>query len=221
MHEGGQTMRAARWWALTGSGALVVSVMAAVVPTAASASPTPDRVALRGSLTPAVERSHPAGKVAGTSSVSFDLVMSLRNASGAQKFVREVSSPGSKLFHHYLSDAKWESRFGPTKGEVARAESWLRSQGITIVSVPKDRLIVEARGTASRVEKAFGTKLSMFKVRGHRVRLATSAITVPASMGSTVAGTVGVNQYVATTSLTTKLAAPKGVKAKAAQEPPP
>jgi subtilase family serine protease len=214
-------MRAARWWALTGSGALVVSVMAAVVPAAASASPTPDRVALRGSLTPTVERSHPAGKVAGTSSVSFDLVMSLRNAPGAQKFVREVSSPGSKLFHHYLSDAKWESRFGPTKGEVARAESWLRSQGIKVVSVPKDRLIIQARGTASRVEKAFGTKLGMFKVAGHRVRLATSAITVPASMGSTVAGTVGVNQYVATTSLTTKLAAPKGVKAKAAQEPPP
>ena len=173
-------MRAARWWALTGSGALVASVMAAVLPAAASASPTPDRVALRGSLTPAVERSHPAGKVAGTSSVSFDLVMSLRNAAGAQKFVREVSSPGSKLFHHYLSDARWTSRFGPTKGEVARAESWLRSQGIKIVAVPKDRLLVEARGTASQVEKAFGTKLGMFKVNGHQVRLASSAITVRA-----------------------------------------
>ncbi|MGH3405831.1 MAG: S53 family peptidase [Streptosporangiaceae bacterium] len=214
-------MRAARWWALTGSGALVASVMAAVMPVAASASPTPNRVALRGSLTPAVERSHPAGKVAGASSVSFDLVMSLRNAAGAQKFVREVSSPGSKLFHHYLRDAQWASRFGPTKGEVARAESWLRSQGITIVAVPKDRLVVEARGTASRVEKAFGTKLGLFKVHGHQVRLATSAISVPSSMAGTVAGTVGVNQYVATTSLTTQLAAAKGAKAKADQEPPP
>jgi subtilase family serine protease len=214
-------MRAARWWALTGSGALVASVMAAVLPAAASASPTPDRVALRGSLTPAVERSHPAGKVAGTSSVSFDLVMSLRNASGAQKLVREVSSPGSKLFHHYLSDARWTSRFGPTKGEVARAESWLRSQGIKIVAVPKDRLLVEARGTASQVEKAFGTKLGMFKVNGHQVRLASSAITVPGSLASAVTGTVGVNQYVATTHLSTQLGAAKGVKAKAAQEPAP
>ena len=214
-------MRAARWWALTGSGALAASVMAAVVPAAASASPAPGRVALRGSVTPAVERSHPAGRVAGTSSVSFDLVLSLRNAAGARKLVREVSSPGSKLFHHYLSDAQWVARFGPTKGEVARAESWLRKQGMKIVAVPKDRLVVEARGTASRVERAFGTKLGYFKVAGHKVRLATSAITVPSSMASTVSGTVGVNQYVATTSLTNKLAAPKSVKAKANQEPPP
>jgi subtilase family serine protease len=214
-------MRAARWWALTGAGALAASVMAAVVPAAASASPTPGRVALRGSVTPAVERSHPAGKVAGTSSVSFDLVLSLRNAAGARKLVREVSSPGSKLFHHYLSDAQWVARFGPTKGEVARAESWLRKQGMKVVAVPKDRLVVEARGTASRVERAFGTKLGYFKVAGHKVRLATSAITVPSSMASTVSGTVGVNQYVATTSLTNKLAAPKSVKAKADQEPPP
>lgn len=215
-------MRAARWWALTGSGALVASAMAAVVvPAAASASPTPGRVALRGSVTPAVERSHPAGRVAGTSSVGFDLVLSLRNAAGAQKLVREVSSPGSKLFHHYLSDAQWVARFGPTKGEVARAESWLRKQGMKIVAVPKDRLVVEARGSASRVEKAFGTKLGYFKVAGHKVRLATSSITVPSSMASTVSGTVGVNQYVATTSLTNKLAAPKSVKAKANQEPAP
>jgi subtilase family serine protease len=214
-------MRAARWWALTGSGALVASVVAAVAPVAASASPIPGRAALRGSMTPAVERSHPAGKVAGTSSVNFDLVMSLRNASGAQKFVRQVSSPGSKLFHKYLSDAQWVSRFGPTKGEVARAESWLRRQGLSVVAVPKDRLIVEARGSAARVEKAFGTKLGYFMVHGHKVRLATSTISVPTSMASTISGTVGVNQYIASTNLTTQRAAPASSKAKANQEPPP
>ena len=214
-------MRAARLWALTGTGALTASVLAAVVPAAASASPTPSRVALRGSMTPAVERSHPAGKVAGTSSVDFDLVLSLQNAAGAQKLVREVSSPGSKMFHHYLSDAQWESRFGPTKGEVARAESFLRRQGMSVVSVAKDRLIVEARGSASRVEHAFGTKLGYFKVNGHKVRLATSTITVPSSLGATVSGTVGINQYMATTDLTQVGATPKGVKAKADQEPAP
>ncbi|HEX3488453.1 MAG TPA: S53 family peptidase [Streptosporangiaceae bacterium] len=217
-------MRAARWWALTGAGALVASVFAGVVPATASASPTPNRVALRGSMTPVVERSHPAGKIAGTSSVSFDLVLSLRNAPGAQKFVRQVSSPGSSLFHKYLSDAQWVARFGPTKAEVTRARSWLRRQGLTVVAVPKDRLLVEARGSASQVEKAFGTKLGYFKVQGHRVRLATSAITVPGSMASTVSGTVGINQYVATTSLTAQLAAAKTAKtakAKPNQEPPP
>lgn len=63
------------------------------------------------------------------------------------------------MFHRYLTDAQWESRFGPTKAEVASAKSWLRRGGLTVVSVPKDRLFVSARGSALRVERAFGLTL--------------------------------------------------------------
>ena len=116
-------MKVARWWAIAGSAGLVVSMGAMAGPASAAArpAPAPQRTALRGSLTPAVERSRPAGSVAATSSVSFDLVLSLRNASGAQAFVRAVSTPGSAAFHKYLSDAQWESRFGPTRAEIGRA----------------------------------------------------------------------------------------------------
>jgi subtilase family serine protease len=154
---------------------------------------------------PAKERAHPAGKVAANSTVRFGLVMKLRNAAGAKKFVREVSSPGSKLFHHYLSDAGWVARYGPTKAEVSKATAWLRKQGFHVGSVPKDRIYISASGKASKVEKAFGVKLAYYKVNGHRVRLASGTLTVPTSMAGAIAGTVGVNQYVATT----------------AQEPPP
>lgn len=214
-------MRAARWWALTGSGALIASAMAAIVPAAASASPGPNRVALRGSLTPAAERSHPAGRVAANSSVGFDMLLKLRNASGARAFVKAVSSPGSASFHHYLNDAQWVSRFGPTKASVTRAEAWLRHQGFKVVSVPKDRLFVTAQGSASTVEKAFGVKLGYFKVNGHKVRLAKSAISLPTSLSDSVAGVVGVNQVVAQTGLALTGATPKTAAAKPNQEPPP
>jgi hypothetical protein len=40
--------------------------------------------------------------------------VALRNATAAQAFVQQVSSPSSAEFHHYLTDAQWVSRFGPT-----------------------------------------------------------------------------------------------------------
>jgi subtilase family serine protease len=178
-------------------------------------------MALAGSSVPAKERAHPAGKVAANSTVRFGLVLKLRDAAGAKKFVREVSSPGSKLFRHYLSDAGWLARYGPSKAELTKATSWLRTQGFRVGSVPKDRIFVSASGSASKVEKAFGVKLAYYKVNGHRVRLASGTLTVPSSVAGAVAGAVGVNQYVATTSLTRT---PRAVNAKAAipaQEPPP
>jgi subtilase family serine protease len=174
---------------------------------------------LQGSLTPAIERSHPAGKVSGTAAVSFDLLLTLRNAAGAQALVKAVSAPGSAKFHHYLTDSAWIARYAPTNASVAKARSWLRSEGFSIGALPKDRLFVSASGSAAQVEKAFGVTLGYYEVNGHKVRLASGALSIPASLAGIVSGTVGVNQYVATTGLAAAGATPAA--AKPAQEPPP
>ncbi len=217
-------MRLTRWWALTGAVGLGLSMAAMTGPAAAASphpGPGPHRMALRGTLAPAQERAHPAGAVAGTSQVSFDLQLSLRNASAAQAFVRQVSSPGSEQFHHYLTDAQWVSRFGPTQAAVTKAKAWLRQEGFTVGTVAKDRLYVTAKGTASRVEHAFGVKLGYYTVNGHKVRLADGTMTVPSSLAGAVSGTVGINQYVATPSMAQAGQSAAGQAASPGQEPPP
>jgi len=218
-------MKAARSWALLGSVGLVASVVVAMavpsVASATSARSAPRRVELRGSLTPALERAHPKGKVSWNTEVSFDLLLSLRDAAGAQAFVKAVSDPRSPLYRHYLSDAQWESRFAPSKADVARAESWLRAEGFVVGSVAKDRLFVSARGKALQVERTFSVGLGYFDVLGHTVRLATGALSIPASIADIVAGVVGVNQYVATPDLALESQAPAKHSAKPAQEPAP
>ena len=216
-------MKPARLWALTGSVGLAVSFAAAAAPAAAAAhpAPPPGRVALHGSLVPAKTRAHPAGSVAATSTVRFDLVLALRNATGAQAFVRQVSSPGSRLYRHYLTDAQWVARFGPTTASVAKAQSWLRQEGFSVGAVAKDRLFVTASGTAAKVEHAFGMKLGYYRVQGHRVQLAQGTMTVPSSLAGAVSGTVGINQYVETTSLARAGHSPAGKAGAPSQEPPP
>ena len=214
-------MKTARLWAMTGAVGLAIGcVVATTLPAAASPAPGPAaRAKLQGSLTPAIERSRPAGKVPGTAAVSFDLLLTLRNAAGAQALVKAVSDPGSAEFHHYLTDAAWVSRYAPTSAAVAKAKSWLRSEGFSVGALPKDRLFVPASGSAAQVERAFGVTLGYYKVNGHTVRLASGALSIPASLAGVVSGAVGVNQYVATTSLTAAGATP--ASAQPAQEPPP
>jgi subtilase family serine protease len=196
-------MKHARLLALSASAGLVVSFAAAgtAAANAASTAVQPHRITLHGSSVPAVERAHSAGTVAAKSKVSFDLVLKLRNASGAAAFVRAVSTPGSREFHHYLTDAQWVAKYGPTSSAVAKAKSWLRANHFTVTSVPKDRLIVAATGTALRVEHTFGVTLGYYMVTGHKVRLANGALSIPASMANVITGTVGINEAVETTGL--------------------
>jgi subtilase family serine protease len=214
-------MKRVRWWALTGSVGLAASMAAITGPAASAAAHQGPRMTLPGSLAPAQARAHPDGVVAPGSPVSFDLLLSLRDAAGAQAFVRAVSTPGSAQFHRYLTDAQWVARFGPAKAAVAKAGSWLRGQGFSTGPVAKSGLFVPAQGSARQVERAFGVKLGYYRVNGHRVRLATGTLSIPSSLAGVVSGAVGVNQYVATTALASASRAAAARAAGSAQEPPP
>jgi subtilase family serine protease len=210
-------MKHARFLILAGSVGLLASVMAVPAAMASPASHAP-RIMLRGSLVPALERKHPAGNVPAKATVKFDMVLKLRNAAGAKKMVREVSSPHSKMYKHFLTDKQWYARFGPTAKSVSAAEAWLRHAGFRVVSVPKTHLFVTASGSAAKVEKAFGVKLGYYMFNGHRVRLAKGTMSIPSSLGSAVSGVAGVNETLMTTSLTST---PTGTSSKPNQIAPP
>jgi len=136
--------------------------------------------------------------VAKSAGMDFDLVLRLRDAAGAQALVKAVSTPGSASYRHYLTTAQWESRFSPAASEVSSARAWLRSEGFRVGAVSKDHITISASGTAAQVERAFATRLENYRLNGRTVRLAAKEMSVPASIGRSVAGTMGVNQNIAT-----------------------
>jgi subtilase family serine protease len=152
------------------------------------------RVVLAGTEASSAARRDPAGAVSKSSLVNFDLVLQLRNASGAQQLVKEVSSPDSSSFRKYVTAAEWESRYSPSANEVSAAKAWLRSEGFKVGAVSKDRITIAASGTAAQVEKAFGTGLENYKLEGRTIRLTTSALSVPSSVAADVVGALGINQ---------------------------
>lgn len=160
---------------------------------AASASTT-----LPGTAVPGAVPATALGAVSSASPVEFNLVLKLRDEAGAEALVRAVSSPGSALYHHYVTRAQWEADFSPTAVQVAQAKSWLASEGFTVGAVSKDRLTISASGTASQVNSAFDTTLENYSVNGRTERLADPSVTVPSSVSGIVAGAQGVNEVLAT-----------------------
>ncbi len=205
-------MRTRRRFAAVAAGAsallCLATVSGVVGASAAGAASTPRRTVLAGSVVSAKARQRPVGAVAGSARVDFALVLKLRKAAAAAALVRAVSTPGSPSYRHYLSTAQWESRFSPAASQVASARKWLAGAGFRVGSVSKDRITVSASGTAAQVERAFGTKLENFKLNGRTVRLATKELSVPASLGRSVIGAMGVNQNVATPDAAAATASP-------------
>jgi subtilase family serine protease len=181
-------MKAARWWALAGAAGLVVS-MAPLGAVAASPRPAAALSGLQATM-----REHEVAAVAKSAKVNFELVLQLRNAAGARALLKAVSTPGSRSYRHYVTTAQWERRFSPSARAVRSARSWLRSQGIRVGATSKDHITISASGTASQVEKAFGTGLAYYRFRGQTVRLTTGTASVPRSVAGIAVGPMGLDE---------------------------
>jgi subtilase family serine protease len=204
-------MRSARSWVALAAAGLAASAATALgapaasaagthhqAPAAASASAKPST---NKSLAAPAARSHPDGTVRAHSQVHFLLSLKLQHANKAASFAMNVSRPGSAVYHHYLTSKQWVRTYGPKRSAVRAAKSWLTKHGFTVKGVGAARMFVSAHATAGHVEKAFRTKLGMYKVNGNRVRLASKAIHLPSALKGVATGTVGVNQYVETPAL--------------------
>ena len=151
-------------------------------------------VPLAGTASPAASQGRAVGNVAPSTAIDFEVVLSPRDGAAEQALATAVSTPGSAQYRRYLTPKQWESRFSPTRTQVAEVTRWLRSEGMRVGSVSADRLAISVSGTSAGVEHAFDTQLSYDEVEGERVRAAQGDLSVPADLASLVAGTLGLNE---------------------------
>ena len=135
--------------------------------------------------------------------VTFSVGLQLRDRAAAIALEQAVSKPSSPQYRHFLTTAEWEQLFSPTQGTAQTVSSWLRSQGISVLGVTPDRMTIHASASAATVEHAFGVSLGEYRHAGHALRLAGSALNLPAGLASLVSGVVGVDQTLATPSAIT------------------
>lgn len=82
----------------------------------------------------------------------------LRDRLGLDKLLSELQTPGSPLYHHWLSPAEFDARFGRTPAEVKAVSEWLAGRGFRIAFASGRK--IEATSTVAQAEKAFSTTIS-------------------------------------------------------------
>lgn len=133
----------------------------------------------------------------GSEQLSGAIAMKPRNPAVLQQFATEVSTPGSSLFHHYISPARFAQEFGPTRASIAAVTAQLRSDGLRVGAVSPNGLLVHFGGSVARLSTAFHTSIASFRLAdGSMGRGTTSAIRLPSSIAGSVQSVVGLDNLV-------------------------
>jgi subtilase family serine protease len=164
----------------------------------ASASASPGRHQLRGSVPGWLHQARNVGATPSGQQVNFGVLLSMRDQAGAEAKLQAISDPTSASYGQWMSNAAFDATYAPASADVAAVQNWLRSQGFNISNTLPSGMLVEASGTAAQVEQTFGAQLNDYSYQGKTVRSNATALSLPAStpaaVSSAIAGVIGVDQ---------------------------
>lgn len=133
------------------------------------------------------------GATAPSTPVHVTLTLAPRHAAAMQQRLRATYTPGSAVYHRYLTADQWRARYAPSTADVAAVTSYLRGQGFGAVRATGNRMAVTATGTAARAESAFATRLVDFAHGSGTVFGNVLPAHVPAALDGVVSGVLGLN----------------------------
>jgi subtilase family serine protease len=183
--------------AAAGAASLLVVGGSVAAATMASAKVAPARATLA--------ETHPAWATAHalasstpvtTGTVTANVYLASPNASGLAAFARAVSSPGSKLYGHYLTPAQAQALYAPTAAQAQQVSNWATGAGLSVGKVVTGfGGYVQVSGSASAVAKAFSVTFGsyhMVKTKG-TFRAPEQAASVPAAIAADVLTVTGLD----------------------------
>lgn len=128
---------------------------------------------------------------------NVSLVFKLTDAQRADRdaLLVDIQRPGSPSYHHWLTPEDYAARFGAKAEDIARASSWLASQGLTVHEPSRLGTRVTFTGTVAQFESAFQTEMHQYDVGGERHYAMARPPSVPADIGEHVLGVYNAHDF--------------------------
>jgi subtilase family serine protease len=135
-----------------------------------------------------------AQSVPATKRLNVTVTLKPRDPAALSAYAREVSTPGSNLYHAYLTPAQFARRFGPTPKQIAAVRRSLAARGLHPGKVSAGGLSIPLYATAAQVEHGFSVSLRELSFPGRRTAVAaTASPVVSAGLSGVVQSVVGLS----------------------------
>ena len=128
------------------------------------------------------------------SMLHVDVALRPRGGTALSTYAKDVSTPGSALYGHFLSKGQFASTFGASSSSIEAVQQSLRSAGLNAGTVSSNHLSIPVSATAAQLSKALSTNFREYRVAGGRVAYAnTSAPSIPVGVAPYVQGVIGLD----------------------------
>ncbi|MCE9618624.1 MAG: S8 family serine peptidase [Planctomycetes bacterium] len=151
-------------------------------------------------MLPVLDRSIKIGHADPSTKMHVSVSFPYADPQGMQEFANSVSDPKSPNFRKFITPEEVGERFGIPQERVQAVVDYLKSQGIKVTLVSKNRLGVTCEGTLAQFESAFGTTIDQYATTpdeaGNAKFVAPSKpISVPAHIAGDITDVFGLETF--------------------------
>ena len=127
--------------------------------------------------------------------IQMTLKSSAAQQAALNQLLQDQQDPLSPSYHKWLTPEQYADRFGLSSNDIHQVETWLTSQGFSLIQTARARNWIAFNGTASVVRNAFGTEIRHYEVNGKLHFANATAPSIPAVLEPIVSTIIGLNDF--------------------------
>jgi uncharacterized repeat protein (TIGR01451 family) len=137
--------------------------LAFVSATVFSGVAAPAMKTLSGHVPAAVSGLQAKGRLPADTNLNLAISLPLRNREALTNLLQQIYDPTSPNYHHYLTPEEFTAQFGPTEQDYQAVSNFAKANGLALAGTHPNRMLLDLKGRASDVEKAFQVKLMTYR----------------------------------------------------------
>lgn len=156
------------------------------------------RVFLNGNVHPKARAQYDQGPVSSSlqlTHLTLNFKLSAAQQTDLNQLLSDQQNPASPNYHHWLTPEEYGARFGMSDADLAQANAWLQSQGLTVTGIARGRNYITFDGAASNLQNAFRTELHQYLVDGETHFANATEPSIPAALEPVVGSVHGLNDF--------------------------
>ena len=147
------------------------------------------RATLAGSQPPRAHIARDLGAVDSSlplSSITMYFSRTAQQQSDLDALIAAQQNPASPQYHQWLTPTEFGARFGLADADIAKTQTWLESQGFTVLGVSPSRNSITFSGTAATASSAFGAPIHRYSLNGENHIAPSADLTLPSALAGIV-----------------------------------
>ncbi len=151
---------------------------------------------LKNQIAPLVSRAQLVGPASSQQQLNLSVGLQLRNQQELDNLLSAIYDPHSSMYHHFLTPQAFAAEFGPTNDQVQQVKDYLQQQGLTVIHVSSNGLLIDTTATVAQAEAAFSVTINDYTLGSHTFFANANPPVIPSSLSSLIASIGGLDNSV-------------------------